>query len=375
MIAFDRYEQILVLEEFSATFSVGERIAQPSTGVEGIITAIDSDNNSLYVTPFAYYGFNTTGDITHKGNTYNVLAAERNYNSAPFGANAKMKTRTEFATGRIASAKILNSGFGYVDNELVYLTDNAGKIAARAILKATTQGITSGYWGSETSHLNGYTIKEVDNKPLLPTYAFANEILKVAASAPTVPVALGTWGQSIASDGYAYFDILKDGNIISADALMFIRIIEGKAPQEVLDRWNNIIVPSMKEQSWFIYNPQFYKIVEAYEYYDSRNKIQDSDRYQEYSYEVRSTIGQNVYEDILKKTVHLAGTKMFGEFVYKKKASIGVKSRFTVIKKEDYIVGGDPIVGPNQPGYQFIVTADNTAIRTDSENLTVDISQ
>lgn len=41
--------------------------------------------------------------------------------------------------------------------------------------------------------------------------------------------------------------------------------------------------------------------------------IQDSDFYQDYSYEVESTLSLERYASILKDTVHLAGTKMFGK--------------------------------------------------------------
>ena len=40
--------------------------------------------------------------------------------------------------------------------------------------------------------------------------------------------------------------------------------------------------------------------------------IQDSDFYQDFSYEVKSTLSLEKYKDILKDTVHLAGTKLFG---------------------------------------------------------------
>lgn len=41
--------------------------------------------------------------------------------------------------------------------------------------------------------------------------------------------------------------------------------------------------------------------------------IQDSDFYQDYSYQVESTLSLERYMDVLRDTVHLAGTKMFGK--------------------------------------------------------------
>lgn len=63
-------------------------------------------------------------------------------------------------------------------------------------------------------------------------------------------------------------------------------------------------------------------------YFDSGMRIQDSDYYQEYSYLIRSTINPAEYEKLLKENVHLAGTKMFGDFIFKDKIDSIVKPRF-----------------------------------------------
>ena len=267
MIAFDRYEQVLIMPVLSASFSVGDLIEQPSSGVSGVITGIDTDGSFIKVRPYAYYGFETSS-ITHKGSTYVVSASERDYTSETFGANADMRSKTQFATGRISAVKVSNSGFGYLDQETVFVVDDDGVKHARGTLKADTQGITAGFWGSETSQLNGF----------------------------------------------------KDGK-----------------------------------------------------YYDSRNKIHDSNLYQEFSYEILSTVDLSVYEETLKKNVHLAGTRLFGRFVYKKKAEVGLGHRFYASKKEDQLIGGPDIVGPNQPDVQIKYTSDRNTISVDTVNLKADV--
>jgi len=268
MIAFDRYEQILILDVFSAALSVGDTITQPSTGVSGVITALESDRSFIKITPYAYYGF-ATAPISHKGTSYDVISSERDYSSKKFGANANMISKTLFGSGRISEMKILNSGFGYIDGETVFVVNDADEIQAKGTLQADSEGITAGYWGSENSQLNGYN---------------------------------------------------PDGS-----------------------------------------------------YYDSRNKLHDSDYYQEFSYEVRSTVAFSQYESILKQNVHLAGTRLFGNFVYKKKATIGVSARFYANVKDDYLIGGDEIVGPNQPNATPQYTSDRTTITVDTVNLKADV--
>ena len=268
MIAFDRYEQRLVIDPFSAGFSVGDAISQPSTSVSGVITAINADKGFIQVRPFAYYGFRTA-DISHEGTTYTVIATERDYTTDVYGANAEMQSRTLFATGRISEVRVTNSGFGYLNEEIIFLTDAAGNRLAKGQLFADAQGITAGFWGSETSHMNGY-------KP----------------------------------DGTTY--------------------------------------------------------------YDSKSRVHDSDFYQEFSYQIRSTIDFDSYKDTLKQNVHLAGTRIFGSFVYKKKQVVGVSHRFNRTIKNDPLIGGDPIVGPNQAATIPRYSSDRTTISVDTINLKVD---
>ena len=276
MIAFERFEQVILVDNYSASFSVGDTINQPLTGTTGLITKVDNDLQALYVRPYSYYGFKTgTSDFfNHKGNAYDILAVERDYSSKRFGESAVVTNETLFSQGRISKAEIRNSGFGYVDEEEVYLVDENGTKHARAILRANSQGITAGFWGSQNSHINGYT-------------------------------------KTLAGDGVD-------------------------------------------------------------EYYDGKMRIQDSDYYQEYSYEIRSTIDINRYEKVLKDTMHLAGTKLFGNFVYENKTGPTVTSKFQLIRKDDYVVGGDDIVGPNQSVGDQTIRADNLVWTVDTDGITVD---
>ena len=266
---------MLLVDNFNAGFSVGEEVFQPLTGTTGLITKIDNDNQSLYVRPYSYYGFKSGGSdqIVYKGNSYDLISVVRDYSSKKFGENAIVTNRTEFSQGKIAAVKIRSSGFGYVSQEKVYLIDKNGNRKAEGILNADSQGITSGFWGSQSSHINGYRTNE-------------------------------------------------DSGV--------------------------------------------------FEYYDSKQKVQDSDYYQEYSYDIKSTVSVNRYEDVLKNTMHLSGTKMFGNFTYKKSVGPTLTHKFSIRVKDDYIVGGSDIVGPNQDVGDQTVRADSIIYSVDSGNITAD---
>ena len=255
MEAFERHDQNLVLSEFSANFDKGDIITQGT--VTGEIIGFDSTNKVLQVRPYAYYGF-TNGTIVHESNSYNVITAERNYDTRKFGENAIVSTLTEFSIGRINKVKVINSGFGYIDQETVYLRDANNDVVAQGTLSALEQGVTEGYHGNFNSHI----------KP--------------------------------------------------------------------------------------------------------ENKIRDNDYYQEFSYEIQGVVDPIEYDEILKRTVHPAGTKAFNKFVYKTKVETNIGSKFSLTRKDDYVVGGPPVVGPGQSANTYAVTADKTDITVDSTILKVD---
>jgi hypothetical protein len=55
---------------------------------------------------------------------------------------------------------------------------------------------------------------------------------------------------------------------------------------------------------------------------NSDKYIHDNKYYQEYSYEIRSRLSLNVYSDILKKLLHVAGTELFGNTIIQSEQNI-----------------------------------------------------
>lgn len=68
------------------------------------------------------------------------------------------------------------------------------------------------------------------------------------------------------------------------------------------------------------------------EYYSSGKYIQDSNYYQEYSYEIQSKLDLNVYEQSLKEITHVAGTKVFGRFNLEEIVSTPISLRPEIIR-------------------------------------------
>lgn len=65
-------------------------------------------------------------------------------------------------------------------------------------------------------------------------------------------------------------------------------------------------------------------------YYDSGKRIQDSNYYQEFSYEILSTVNLSEYEESLREIVHVAGTKFFGRFNLEDVMSTPISSKISI---------------------------------------------
>jgi hypothetical protein len=61
--------------------------------------------------------------------------------------------------------------------------------------------------------------------------------------------------------------------------------------------------------------------------------LQDSNYYQDYSYEISSTIDINTYKSTLDEIAHLAGTKMFGKFSLREGVDVSSNARITIIRE------------------------------------------
>ena len=349
MSAFEIKNQVVRLEEpgNAGLFNIGEIITQRISSIDAEIKAIDTQKGLIYITPFDYYGFNSTDDVVRSnGDRYSISGVERDYTSNSFGDNAVIDSTTVFSEGKISEVAILNSGFSYLTSDRAagelrngILVDDEGIPQAAGWITADTQGFTEGYWADYSSHLNGFIKLPYSQQttPILPTSAFALQVLRVAVGLSTEPEILETWLTTTASDGFEYGDINKDGRINSGDAIAFIKLAVGATDltQGEIDRWNNIVAPSLKEQFWYNLNAELWQAVTEYSYYEAGQRIQDSDFYQEYSYQIKSSLDKSLYEASLKENVHLAGSKMFGDFVYKVSVPAKMKSRFIRFFNDD----------------------------------------
>ena len=399
---FERRNQVIRFTDAgdAGSFSIGDSITEVSAAAtKGRIVAINSNSGSITVIPFSYNGFNGSDiKLTNSvGSNRSVSGVGYDYSvgARVMGDNATMDAETKFAFGRTKSVKILSSGFGYVDygkpvnddDNIAFslgkgwLTDDSDNVIAKGWISNDKQGVTEGYWAGENSHLSGYIQKSVtSSETILPNSNFVLAVTAVAVG--TDPIAsvgdlapeFRNWLSSIASDGFTYGDINMDGSITSADALEFVKLPAGAATAASVARWNNIIAPNMKGRSWYKLQENIIWVTDVetnvydQEYYDSGVRVQDSDYFQEYSYQIKSSMPLQQYEELLKQNVHLAGSKLFGDFIFKAEVASTIKPRFLRMFNDDGY--GSPFDIANTALLEASVTnftVDSTYVSADHE--------
>ena len=400
----DRKNQVVLFADAgdAGSFSVKDRIIGLTSGIKGIVKDVNQQDGFITITPFNINGLNKNENIAFENSpsqVKNVLSISTDYiGTARFGDNAIIKPITEFAVGKISEVNILNSGFGYweyeVDesqvtdfaNGLGELRTDDNEFVSHGIIKADTQGITSGYWAGTNSQISGWIQNSVTTTTTnLPTVDLPIIVAQISLGFdplldyPTLAPAFITWFSGIASDGFAIYDLGKEGLPLDDQGYVYTSILltqirSGTAAANITARWNDIVVPSMKKQVW--YNSmenlvwEFGEDINVYdqEYFDSGQRIQDSNFYQEYSYQIKSSLPIQNYEKLLKENMHLAGSKLFGDFIFKAKVGGTIKPRF--LRRFNDQGGGSPfdvadITELNAGTTNF--TADNTGVSADHE--------
>ncbi len=282
--AFSRFDQILTLESFSAAFSIGAEISQGS--LKGKIRRISG--NSLFVTPYSYYGFDISQPITFNGSNFNINSISTDFNSKEFGSNAVVSTRTEFAVGKIVSVNVVNSGFGYIDNRDEVLV----KIDQKLKLTPFISGLIS---------IGDSIIQD----------QITGEVIEISNADETVTVRtrqLERINKNI--------NILISGISYKISDIEIIKLPVAKGRISVRGQ-------GYTEGSW--------STRESHLNFEDGKVIQDSFFYQDYSYEVLSKVNFGDYEQPLKDTIHVAGIKLFGKFSYEDQINLQSQVQLQIV--------------------------------------------
>jgi hypothetical protein len=148
---FDRQDYKITLVS-STNFAIGELITQEATGARGIIKST-SNSTVLFVERLNLLRANgfivTTNNSTRlvgssSGFTANAYDVRIDYDSRYLGFNSDISSQSITSNGVITSVEVIDSGFGYTENEeIIFAKDNE---IATATSRLGTGGKGTGYY-------------------------------------------------------------------------------------------------------------------------------------------------------------------------------------------------------------------------------------
>lgn len=260
-----------------------------------------SNANTSIANAVSYWSYTNTGPVT----SATIISAGTNYTSEPTmvaSANTQI-----YALGILGRMEIVSGGTNYRANDAIEfinptVTYGVGAQAKVLTVDPSTNAITAVRFTKATGHLTGGAGYDPLNLPranvLTSTGSGANiqvtAILGAGATFDAITSSIGTIQRIvILNRGFGYNSATTANLIGSGDGTANVRVttVEGvyTYPGRYLNDDGHI---------------------------SSYNFLQDRDFYQDFSYVIRSSKSIDDYRKTVKNTVHPAGTKLFGEFLY-----------------------------------------------------------
>lgn len=254
-ISIDR--KVLTVSSNTGAFSLGEGVIQTTSGAKGIITSIGS--STLVVEPIE----NT---VFVSGN--NVVGQTTSANAAISG----ISTVTTFAQANGLITEVSGDVLTIRDTSFAYQFSNSSSVYSK-----NTQGTRLG--------------EGVIGNIVLTTDDYMGLNSSVSSKVKT------------ASGIVSEVEILESGFGHSANSVITLNAANSSA--EIIYGVAGVYRQGKGEGTWQNNNGKL----------NSDKYLHDNYYYQEYSYEIQSSLSLDKYSDMLKKVLHVAGTELFGKVI------------------------------------------------------------
>ena len=147
------FDKTLNIQLTSKSFKVGEIITQNLTNARGIVQSYNTITKNMLVRVISFEdrflaGNSLTGLTTAA--TADVISVTDITSDPVMGENSEITLSIVAADGVIKTLKVIDSGFGYIDDESITLDSSDGSITGTAAVE--TQGISAGFWRTFDSH-------------------------------------------------------------------------------------------------------------------------------------------------------------------------------------------------------------------------------
>jgi len=178
--AYQNHDYIIAVIGTTSSFLEGDIITQADTDARGKVLSVDTNNNNiLYVQNMKFYPNNkfiVTSNTTTKisssaGASANIATIDYSYDSPVMGHNLILENDFSIGNNSLLNLKIVDSGFGFVPNEVVTINDEF----ATGIAQVIFQGVGHGYYRQKGGFLS-------DQKKLFDGWFWQNYSYQVISS-------------------------------------------------------------------------------------------------------------------------------------------------------------------------------------------------
>lgn len=157
--AYQRKDYFLSYANASGSFVAGEVITQSASGAEGIIRSVNSSVIHLKRTTFFTNFVPTVNSTTRivgsdSGVTANATIVTFDVTGLSAGENAVIDVETQTAAGTVTNLELIDSGFGYIENETLTFISADGFRSGTAQANLIRQGQSEGFFGTRDSFLS-----------------------------------------------------------------------------------------------------------------------------------------------------------------------------------------------------------------------------
>jgi hypothetical protein len=158
---YGKKDIILNINNSTGNFYVGEKVSQDNNDSLGIVKSANS--TTLYVKRLRWKdanSFTITSNSTTRlygessGSYANVISVSVDTTTANLGINAIVNDLVQVSNGAITNLEILDSGFGYQQNETVEIIGRNNDSIASAISLLKKQGTAQGYYKQKGGFLS-----------------------------------------------------------------------------------------------------------------------------------------------------------------------------------------------------------------------------
>ena len=153
---FNRQDYFITISNLTGgLFVPGEVVTETATGAEGIVRT--SNGTTIYVKRTTFFtDFSIGGTVVGQdsGSTATMSYITPDVYGLSAGENAIIYANTSIANGVVTKLEIVDSGYGYINNELVDFTSLDKLRSGSAQVNLLKQGISEGYLNTRDSLLS-----------------------------------------------------------------------------------------------------------------------------------------------------------------------------------------------------------------------------